>query len=378
MASSKARLARRLVFMILFIAVVYGGVIGLNRFKGAKKHEAMAAAPAPVMNVVATEAVEATWAEELQAVASLKAVQGTTLTAQSAGTVTAIHFHSGDEVKAGTLLVQLNDNVARAQLAVDQAKLLNARQELARQRRLFTDHTTSESALQSAEAAFNEATAAVGVDQAVIANLQVRSPFDGHLGIRQVSVGQYVSPGAGVVDIQQWDPLLVDFQIPQRDLARIAVGDRIALSVTSVPDRRFDGSVTALGSSFDTATRNLAVQASVPNDDGALRPGMFGEVTISLAASHQVIAVPETAINYNTYGEYIYVVLQKGNDLVAEQRIVQTGVRHGHMVAVTSGIKSGEKVVSEGQVNLYPGAHLKLVPPSKAQDAAAAARPEGS
>lgn len=378
MASPKAHLTRRLVILGLFIAVVYGGVIGFNRFIGAMIHKAMASAPAPVINVTTAKAENRTWAEQLQVVASLKAVQGTMLTAQSAGTVTAIHFKSGDEVKAGTLLVQLNDNMARAQLVADQAKLLNAKQELTRQRSLFPQKLTSQSQLQSAEATFNEASAAVVADQAALANLQVRAPFDGHLGIRQVSLGQYVSPGTGVIDIQQWDPLLVDFQIPQRDLARLATGDHIALSVTGLPDKTFEGTITALGSAFDSTTRNLSVQATLPNSDGALRPGMFGGVTIRLAATNTVIAVPQTAIAYSTYGEYVYVVQQTDKGTVAEERIVQTGANRDNLIAVTSGLKVGDEVVTEGQVNLYPGAHIKIEPPSGALSKAAAARPEGS
>ncbi len=378
MASPKAHFKRRVVIMVLFIAVVYGGVIGFNRFIGAMIHKAMAAAPAPMISVTTSKAQNLTWAERLQAVASLKAVQGTMLTAQTAGMVTGIHFKSGDAVKAGTLLVQLNDNVAQAQLASDRAKLLNAKQELTRQRSLFPQKLTSQSQLQAAEATYDEATAAVAADQAALANLQVRAPFDGHLGIRQVSLGQYVSPGAGAVDIQQWDPLLVDFQIPQRDLARVAVGDGVALSVSGQPSHSFAGTITALGSAFDSTTRNLSIEASVPNADGLLRPGMFGDVTISLMATNQVVAVPQTAIAYSTYGEYVYVVKQTDKGTIAEERIVQTGANRDNLIAVVKGLKAGDEVVTEGQVNLYPGAHIKIEPPSGALSKAAAARPEGS
>lgn len=377
MASRKMHLIRRLIILALFVAFVYGGVIGFNHFIGAMVHKAMASAPPPVINVSTAKAQTVTWAEQLQVVASIKAVQGTTLTTQSAGTVTGIHFRSGDDVKAGTLLVQLNDNVARAQLAADQARLLNAKQELNRQRSLYPKKLTSEQQLQAAQATFNEASAAIAADQAALTNLQVRAPFDGHLGIRQVSLGQYVSPGTGVVDIQQWDPLLVDFQIPQRDLSRVAVGDAISLSVAGIPGRSFKGTITALGSSFDSATRNLAVQATLPNADGALRPGMFGDITVNLVETHEVVAVPQTAITFSTYGEYVYIVQQSDNGTVVKQRIVKTSARRDNLIAITTGLLSGDEVVTEGQVNLYPGAHIKIQPPSRAQSKAEAAPPKG-
>ncbi|MGA7802122.1 MAG: efflux RND transporter periplasmic adaptor subunit [Gammaproteobacteria bacterium] len=366
MASRKTRLIRRIVFMSLFVAVVYGGPIGFNRYIGAIIRKAMASAPPPVVSVSTAKAQNRTWHEELHAVSSLKAVQGTTLTTQTAGTVIGLHFHSGEDVKAGTLLVQLNDNVARAQLVADKAKLLNAHQQLQRQRKLYARQATSQSQLQEAEAAFAEAEAAVQADQAALTNLQVRAPFDGHLGIRQVSLGQYVSPGTSVVDIHQWKPLLVDFQVPQRDLARIAVGDAVGLTVAGMKDRTFEGRITSLGSSLDNGTRSLGVEATVPNADNRLRPGMFGEVTVKLAAENKVVAVPQTAISYSTYGEYVYVITHTDKGVIAQQRVVRTGSRRNDMVAVTHGVKPGEEVVTAGQVNLYSGAHVKIQPPSKA------------
>lgn len=375
MASRKTRLIRRIVLMLLFVGIVYGGAIGFNRFVGSMIRKAMASAPPPTVSVSIAKAETHTWHEQLHAVASLKAVQGTTLTTQTAGTVIGLHFHSGEDVKAGTLLVQLNDNVARAQLAADKAKLLNARQQLQRQRKLYARQATSQSQLQSAEAAFGEAQAAVQADEAALTNLQVRAPFTGHLGIRQVSLGQYVSPGTSVVDIHQWKPLLVEFQIPQRDQARIAVGDDVHLTVTGIEGHDFQGKITSLGSSLNNGTRSLGVQATVPNADSLLRPGMFGEVTVQLAAQNKVVAVPQTAISYSTYGEYVYVIKHSKNGTVAEQRVVQTGSRRNELVAVSEGLKAGEEVVTAGQVNLYSGAHVKIKPPSKALSEAGAQQP---
>lgn len=365
MASRKKRLALRIVIMFAFIAVVYGGVIGLNRYMGAKILAAIAAMPPPKVSVSVAKATAQTWANELQATADLQAEQGTMLTAESSGTVTGLYFKSGETVKKGQLLVQLNDNVARAKLAFDQAKLLNAKQEVERQRKLYKRKVSSLADLQSAEANYREAQANVQAARATLANLQVRAPFDGHLGIRKVSLGQYVSPGTNVVDIQQWNPLRVAFNLPQRDLDKITRGDTIALNVDGLGTRRFAGKITALDSSVASDTRTLAIQAKVDNPKDILRPGMFGQVTIKLAQSQRVIAVPSIAIVYNTYGQYVYVLKDEKGVQVAEQRVVKTGTTHNGLTAITRGVKAGETVVIAGQVNLYPGAHVKVVPAPK-------------
>lgn len=371
MASRKTRLARRILFMCLFIALIYGGVIGFNRFIGGKILAAMASMPAPTVSVSVTRAQTRTWPDELEAVGSLSAEQGTTLTAESSGTVTALHFESGQTVKQGQLLVQLNDNTARAQLIADQARQLNAKQAIERQRRLFKRKATSEAALQDAEAAYAEAQAAVQVDRARLANLQVRAPFDGHLGLRRVSLGQYVSPGTSVVDIQQWNPLRVDFDLPQRDLSRIAQDDAISLVVSGLPGQVFSGRVTAFGSTVNTQTRTLTAQALIQNENARLRPGMFGEVTIRLAKQLNVVTLPRMALTYNTYGEYVYVIEDTPKGKVAQQRTVKVGVSRGDEVAILQGIKAGETVVIAGQINLYPGARVKVVAPPQGLNATA-------
>lgn len=369
MASRKFRLARRITFMLIFILVIYGGVIGFNRFMGAKILEAMASMPKPVASVSVATAQNQTWPDQVRAVGSLKADQGSVLTAQSSGIITALHFKSGQTVKKGRILVQLNDNVERAQLAADQARLVNAKQEMQRQRQLYTRKATSQTTLQAAEATYRTAQAVVETDRAKLDNLQVRAPFDGHLGIRLVSLGQYVSPGTGLVDLQQWNPLRVEFSVPQRDLAKITVGNPLSLTVDGINHRTFSGRVTAIGSAISTDTRAVTVQAEVQNADNALRPGMFGNVVARLAKQRQLVAIPSLAITYNTYGEYVYVVKDSGERKIVEQRIVRSsGTRNG-LAEITRGIKPGDVVVTAGQVNLYPKARVKVVPLPSGLDA---------
>jgi membrane fusion protein, multidrug efflux system len=361
MHSPKPHKARRLVIVGLFCLLVYGGVIGVNRYFTGMALAAMASMPEPTASVSVAEVQSQAWPEQIYAVGTLEARQGAQLTAQTSGIITDVLFESGQTAKQGQLLVQLNDNRAKAQLAKDQAALENARYQMARQKKLIASKNTSQEAEQAAEATMREAQASVQADQAQLENLQIRAPFDGHLGLRSVSPGQYVTAGTGVVDIQQWNPLRLVFDIPQRELPRIAVGDAVSLSVNGYPDKRFQGKVSALGAALQDSTRSVRVEALIDNPNDLLRPGMFGQVQVRLANTLQVLAIPRTAITYNTYGEYVYLV-EKGKDGdTVQQRLVKVGMQRGDLVQVTDGVKEGEQVVTSGQVKLYPGAHVKIV-----------------
>ena len=374
MASRKHQAARRVVYVVLFCLLVYGGVIGVNRYFGSKALAAMAAAPPPTASVAVAQAQKRSWPEQIDAIADLQSIQGTHLTAQTSGIVTQVSFHSGEAVKQGQLLVQLNDNTIKAQLAKDQAALENARIELHRQRRLLPKKATSQESEQSAEATYREAQATLQNDQAQLENLQIRAPFDGHLGLLGISPGQYVAAGTGVVDLQQWNPLRVVFDVPQQDLPRLSLGDPVRLSVNGYPDRQFSGKLSAIGAAVESDTRSVRVEARIDNPDERLRPGMFGEVHVQLADSRQVVAVPRTAIAYNTYGEYVYVVEKGKHGEIAQHRLVHVGVQHGDLVQIRDGVRRGEQVVVSGQVKLYPNAPVEVV---KDAALASAAHAEG-
>lgn len=361
MSAPKPHKVRRLVIVGLFCLLVYGGVIGANRYFGGMALAAMAQMPKPTASVSVAKVQEQTWRQHISAVATLDARQGAHLTAQTSAIIAAVKFESGQMTKQGDLLVQLNDSQARAQLAKDQASLENALIELRRQTKLIAHKATSQEALQTAQASVREARASVDADKAQLANLQIRAPFDGHLGLRTVSPGQYVTAGSGVVDIQQWNPLRVVFDIPQRQLPQIALGDAVSLSVTGYPNQTFKGKISALGASVSSSTRSVRVEARIDNPDDLLRPGMYGEVRVRLAKKLQVLAIPRTAISYNTYGEYVYVIEKDKDSDVVKQRLVNVGAEHGDLVQIISGVKSGEQVVTSGQVKLYPGAHVKIV-----------------
>lgn len=355
-------LVRRLVILVAFLAILFGGIFGWHAFVSGKIKQAMAKAGQQRTTVSAQPVKQTNWPAELRATATLKAVQGAMLTPQLAGMVTSIHFHSGSKVKQGQLLVQLNDANQRAQLAHDQSALKLAKTELAQQRSLYKRHNVSQLSYQQAQTAYTQARAAVSADRATIAKLQVRAPFTGHLGLRQVSLGQYVATTTPVVDIQQWNPIHAVFQVPQQQLSRLQTGEQVLLSVAGLDGKTFTGKVSAIGAQVESGTRNVQVQATLDNPGFVLRPGMYGQVTVKTGKAQQVLAVPDSAITYNTYGSYVYIVEKGKNGLVAKERNVQTGESRNGLTVVTRGLKANEKVVTAGQVKLHPGAAVTLAP----------------
>ncbi|MGH8127343.1 MAG: efflux RND transporter periplasmic adaptor subunit [Gammaproteobacteria bacterium] len=372
------QLIKRFVILGVFLIVLFGAIFGWRSVVAAKTQAAMAKAGAPQVTVSAASVKQTNWASELQATASLQAVQGAMLTPQLAGMVTDIRFHSGTEVKKGQLLVQLNDSTQRAQLQNDESALKLGKIKLAQQRTLYKQHNASQLALQEADTTYTQAQAAVSSDRATIAKLQIRAPFAGHLGLRQVSLGQYVGTTTAVVNLQQWNPIYAVFQVPQQQLAQLATGQQVVLSAAGLKQENFTGKITAVGAQVQSGTRNVQVQATFANPDAALRPGMYGEVTVKTGQARKVLAVPDSAIVYNTYGSYVYVIAQGKQGLVAKEQNVQTGDSRNGLTIVARGLKANERVVTSGQVKLHSGAAVTIAPAAASTPNTATADAAGS
>lgn len=346
---------------IVVLIAVFGAIFGGKSLANHRAAVAAAHQSYPPATVSTAVAREAPWSPELDAVGSLEAVAGTEITAQIAGDVTRIAFQSGTAVKQGQLLVQLDDSTQLAQLHADQSKLQLARTVLARTQKLYAAHAASQSDLQTAEANDGTARAAVEGDQATLHKLHIVAPFGGKVGIRQVSLGQYVSPGTTIVDLQSYDPLLLDFSIPQSNLTDVAPGREVAFAIGAYPGKSFTGRVTAIGAQVDPGTRNVDVQATLANAKHLLRPGMFGNVTLSTGTRHRGIVVPNTAITYSTVGDSVYVVKSAGaHAAVAHQQIVQVGQERGGLALIAAGLAAGDVVVTAGQNKLHDGAPVRV------------------
>jgi membrane fusion protein (multidrug efflux system) len=354
------RLIKRLSILVIFLAVLFGGIFGWHAYIASKTGAAMSKAGKQRVTVSAVPVKRMQWSSELQVTASLKAVQGTMLTPQLPGMVTTIKFNSGAQVTKDQLLIQLNDATQQAQLHHDLSTLDLDKTKLAQQKTLYRRHNTSQLSLQEAKTAYAQAQSAVSSDRATLAKLQVRAAFDGHVGLRQVSLGQYVQTTTPVVDLQKWNPIYAVFLVPQQELARLAVKQQVRLQVPGLGKRTFKGQLTAIGAQVQSGTRNVRVQATLDNPGDALRPGMFGRITVRTGQGSSVLAIPDSAISYNTYGQYVYVVEHGKHGTEVKERNVQTGDSRNGLTVISKGLKANEKVVTAGQVKLHPGAAVTI------------------
>lgn len=352
---------KRMVIMLIAVGVVFGGVFGFQAFKASMIRKALAALANPPQTVSTITANSQSWSNRLEAVGSLRAVNGANLSSQVAGIVAALHFESGADVKPGTLLIELlsADDVAHLEALKASAALAQITYD--RDLALVTSRAVSQQTVDSDKWNLKNAQAQVDQQQALVDYKFIRAPFAGRLGIRQVDLGQYIAPGTAIVTLQQLDPIYVDFFLPQQALAQIKVGQQVTAKVDTYPKVTFDGRISSINSLVDASTRNVQVRATIKNPDDKLLPGMFATVDIDVGAPQQYVTLPQTAIAYNSYGNIVYLVDSKGkNDkgqpqLVARQSFVTTGATRGDQVAVLSGVKDGDTVVTSGQVKLRNG-----------------------
>ena len=353
-------LIKPLVIMILAMAVVLGGILGWQAFVASMIRKNMSAGASAPVTVSAITATATKWQAQMQAVGTLRAVRGADLSAQASGVVDEIAFDSGNEVPAGKVLLRLkpNDDFAKLQQLEAAAEL--AAQTYKRDQEQFAAQAISQATLDTDVSTLKSARAQVAAQQALIEEKIVKAPFAGRLGIRQVDLGQYLSAGTTVVTLQAVDPILIDFYLPQQALRQIKIGEAVSATVDTYPGIRFGGIIEAISSKVDNASRNVQVRASFRNADRRLVPGMYASVAVDAGDAMSRIAVPQTTITYNPYGNTVYVVQHSGVHDTVQQRFVTLGDTRGDQVAVESGIKEGEVVVSAGQVKLRNGSAILI------------------
>ena len=309
---------------------------------------AMAKMMAPPPTTVTSAVVkEEDWTPSLSAVGSISAVQGAVLSTDLAGTVAQVNFQSGGEAKKGDVLVKLVSSQEEADLHL-------ARNDLARARDLAVRKVISKADLDAAESKVIQ-------KEGIVQHKEVRAPFDGQLGIRQVNVGQMIKEGQQVVQLTALDPVYVDFALPQQELAKISTGLEVRVHTDAVPGKEFKGKLTAINSMVDTVTRNVSLQATLENPDYALRPGMFSKVDLLLPEKRKALVVPGSAISYAPFGDSVFVIETKkdpktGKDSqTIRQQFVKVGEARGDLVAITDGLKANETIVGTGVFKLRNG-----------------------
>jgi membrane fusion protein (multidrug efflux system) len=328
----------------------------------AEQFAAMQPPPESVTTIVATEEE---WPSTFTAIGTVTAVQGVMVSADLPGVVDRIAFQSGRTVQKGDVLVELDTRQEQAQLAAAQAQLELARLNFERMQGLIESDAVSRAEYDAASAAYKQAEARILEIRATIERKTIRAPFTGVLGIRQVNLGQYLTGGDPVVPLQSLDPIYVNFGVPQQEVSHVRIGRRVRIRAEDLGGLEFNGRVTAIDSVADATTRNVQIQATLPNPGGRLRPGMFVQSEVTLGAPRYVIALPASAISYAPYGDSVFIVTDmKGEDgqtyRGVRQQIVKLGGARGDQVAVLSGINPGDEVVTSGVFKLRNGAPVQI------------------
>lgn len=356
----KKRMIVMLASMVVFIAAI-GGVKFLQIRAAIAAYAAFQPPPEAVTTI---EARQERWPATLAAIGTVAAVRGVTVSADLPGIVEKIAFDSGASVRAGDVLVQLDTRQEQAQLAAAEAQRDLSHANLDRMRSLNEQRIVAQSEYDRAEAEHKQAEATAQEIRATIGRKTIRAPFAGILGIREVNLGQYLAGGAAIVQLQAQNPVYVNFAVPQQQVGRIKPGTEVHVAPQN-DGPEIAGRVTAIDSVVDEATRNVQVQATFSNAGGTLRPGMFVQTRVVLGASEELIALPASAVSYAPYGDSIFVVSnlkapKGGTYRGVLQRFVKLGGTRGDQVAILSGVRPGEEVVTSGVFKLRSGAAVQV------------------
>lgn len=337
----------------------------------------------PPTTVTSAKVEQADWQPTLSAVGSIAPVQGATISAELAGTVSEIGFQSGTPVKEGEVLLKLDASAEQAQLRAAEAEAELAKADFERARDLAERKVISSAELDAAASKFAQRKAVADNMRSIIAKKEIRAPFSGLAGIREVNPGQMVRVGDNLVTLQALDKVFVDFSLPQQALSELQTGLPIKVRTDAIAGREFEGILTAMNSRIDPATRMVSLQATLDNADHALRAGMFARVEVLLPQKNPTLFIPATAVSYAPFGNSVYVIEKKQDEktkeesLLIRQQFIRTGETRGDFVAVTEGLKLGDELVSTGVFKLRNGMHV-VVDNKLAPEAKTAPKPENA
>ena len=361
--------------VILALLAVFFLIVAIKASQIVAMISAGSAMVPPPTTVTSAKVKKELWEPVLTAVGSVSPVQGATISAEVPGRVSHIGFESGKPVKKGDLLLKIDAGVEEALMRSAEAEAELAKADLTRTKDLIARKVVSQAEFDAANSKFAQKISAVDNMKSLVAKKEIHAPFDGIAGIRTVNPGQMVKEGDPLVSLQTLDKVFVDFSMPQQQIGDLKVGLPVKVTTDALPGREFQGSLTAINSSLDPATRSVGLQATLDNADHALRSGMFGRVRVSLPQQNETLYIPATAISYAPYGNSVYVIEKKHDEktkkdeLILRQQFVRTGETRGDNVAVTEGLKEGDEVVGTGVFKLRNGLNVvvdnKLAPNSQ-------------
>ncbi|MBV4456946.1 efflux RND transporter periplasmic adaptor subunit [Pseudomonas sp. COR58] len=365
-------LRRRMLKMLGVVLLIVLALAGYKAFTIYTMIQGFAK-PKPPISVAVATAAERPWQMRLPTVGTLKALQGVELRLETNGTVTELKFESGQKVKAGQPLLQLDSAVESALLETAKADLGLAQLDFGRGSQLVGSSAISKGEYDRLSAQLQKNKATVNQLNAALAKKRIAAPFSGTIGIRQVDVGDYLASGTRIATLQDLSSLYADFYVPEQSAPKLALGQPVQVAVAAFPGQAFPGAISAINPIVENTTRNILVRATLANPDGKLLPGMFASVEVLLPDPQKHVVVPESAVTYTLYGNSLYVVGQKKAEdgsvekdengqpmLIAERRFIETGERRDGLVMINKGVQSGEQVVTAGQIKLDNGAHIAI------------------
>lgn len=356
---------KRMMIMLAIVGTAFALLVGYKMFGAYMMNKWLAGNGVPPATVSTMVAGYQQWQPQIRSVGTLRAKNGVDMVGEVAGTVQALHFKSGDKVKAGELLIELDADEEQAQLDAALAAAALARSNYERDKAQFKVKAVSQAQLDADEAALKVNQAEAARLRAVVNKMHIRAPFSGRLGVSALSPGQYVRVGEVLVSLQASNPILIDFNVPQRQISEITVGQRVLLGSDAFEGREFAGEVSAIDSRVNANTRNVRIEAKVDNPDGELLPGMYAEVRVQVGEPLRLLTLPQTAVAYNAYGSTVFLARSAESSAeaesakpLAEQVFIKTGMKRGDQVAVLSGVSEGDVVVTSGQMKLKNGTPL--------------------
>lgn len=363
---------RRIIYLFL-VLVVFGGLAGAIAYYAFDFKPKMIAgfimsAPAPVETVSAEEARQDRWEPEVAAIGTLTAVNGIEVAPQVGGIVREINFDSGDLVKKGQKLFQLDTDTEDADLKNFRVQLGNAETELERQQKLLDKGFASKAAYDTARLLRDRMQAEIERTEALIAQKSIYAPWDGRLGLRDVAIGKYVAPGQNMIWLQTVDPIYVDFTVTENDFGRIKVGQKVKAKLGAYPTDTFNGEVFTTDARVSESSRMITVRGKLENPEGRLVPGMYSDVKVIVGEPVPVVTIPQTAVTYSLYGDSVFAVVKAKNadpnakepELEAERRFVKLGLVRDGRVNVVEGIKPGDQIVVAGQNKIDQGSKVRI------------------
>jgi len=355
-------LAKKIVYLILFIALVFGGLFGSKFLQIEQAISSRKAPPPPQVSTV--KVTEQQWANYLSTVGNITPKLGIILSNEMAGIVSAIHFTSGQHVKKDDLLLEINTDTDQALLNGLLASERLAQIKFKRQAKLLAKKVTSLSSHDEARAELDVANTAVLAQKSIISKKRIHAPFDGVMGIRQISLGQYLDKGHNIAQLVSLTLTYADFSLAERYFSQVRIGQDVSIQVQAYPQQTFSGKVQAINPSLDQLTRTIAIRAIIDNPEDKLKPSMFADIKITTSKSNPVLTLPETAVTYNTYGESVFVVVHKDNKATVIQRSIKSGLHRQGYVEILEGLTLNDSVVNEGHVKLRNGMPITIAQPS--------------